>query len=114
MTTTTTTLIKPTPLLALRVEATCDAELIKEALHDYLVRWTKEGSVIGLQVHTLTPQTLRWLLSELPDCHVAAQTLEAAEHFTGERVQFEPAHIRPTGRQLRIAEACLDRAAATA
>lgn len=109
----TAILIKPTALLALRVEAACDAELIKAALHDYLVRWTKEGSVVGLQVHTLTPQTLRWLLAEMPDCHVAAQTLEAAEHFTGER-DYDFHAPAPTGRQLRIAEACLDRAAAIA
>jgi hypothetical protein len=101
--------IVPTKRLRMRLEFLSDVAVARVALAAYVCRWTdvdsesfaatgKTREVTTLRGHdvefefaddSLTLDQLRWLLNQIPDMHVAAESLNYAHLYTGERLNYE-------------------------
>jgi hypothetical protein len=88
----------------LRAECEYDADLVRALLARWLLSWTQRFSSVDASGQIGWPdvdieirlkkdapplESLRWLLNETSDLHVAAQSLDYANSYTGERVDYE-------------------------
>lgn len=92
----------------LRVEFQKDADLIFSAINAFVDEWTvvpiccfdgvkpnsirhawMDNEVIFTVSDDLTLPMMRWVLTKLVDLHVAAETIELFENYTGERVHYD-------------------------
>lgn len=112
-----------------RSECMADAESVRAMVLPWLLSWQANVEPLDLDgrlyrqpdvevTFTLTAKApglacLRWLVDGLLNCHIAAETLETAEHYTGERASRRPwtgAVERPSQEVLLAAtQALLDR-----
>jgi hypothetical protein len=84
----------------LRTECLNDADLVRMLLNRWLLAWSQmaadvdeQGEIrwpdvdVELKLKKSAPplRVLRWLIDQLPDCHVASESLDHAESYNGER-----------------------------
>lgn len=84
----------------LRTECQFDADLVRTLLSRWLLAWSETAVFVDahgekswndvdvefrLRKSAPNVKSLRWLIDQLPDCHVASQTLDLAHRYTGER-----------------------------
>lgn len=92
----------------MRVECISDSELFFSAIHAFVDEWFVEAWSLddGKSPHSirspwpdrkvtftasdeLTLPMMRWILTKSGDLHVAAQTLQRFEEYTGDRVHYD-------------------------
>lgn len=112
---------RPRRVMRFRTESYADLLLTRSLLAPCVCRWTDsearsydtkgvETATTTLSGHEVefeladdrhTLDELRWLLNEVTDLHVAAQSLNYADQYTGERLNYEYLErMAPTGDRL--------------
>lgn len=120
-------------IFRLRAECDSDARIIRAALRPWLLLWQTSNAVLthagkdytlpdvevefGIGPAGPCLGQLQWIFDKLADCHVAAETVSAAEDYTGERVALEtrstmpqrptPEHLHQVCASLRRLHECL-------
>lgn len=113
---------------AMRAECQADCVLMRAVLGRWLTVWREdrcyvEGSdgvshpipdvdiVFSMRAHAPSLEEIRWLLDCLIDCHVAAQSLNHASEYTGERVYDKLPQLmrRPGDEVVKEARECARR-----
>ena len=87
---------------ALRVECQTDAFLIRAAVADWVYSWKETWATwdgkrtfpdmnVEFQLAWNPPRftELQWIISCIPDCHVAAESFRPIQSYTGERTHYE-------------------------
>lgn len=100
-----------------RAECASDALLVRVALANWLIGWQERHDFsfidveVELELSDAAPDLpgILWIIQQLVDCHVAEDTFELAQNYTGER-HYEPRlSAQPSEEQVLLVESALRR-----
>ncbi len=100
-----------------RAECEGDALLVRVALANWLIGWQERHDFsfidveVELELLDAAPDLpgILWVIEQLVDCHVAAETFELAQSYTGDRNCEPRLSVQPSEEQVLLVESALRR-----